>query len=549
MSFCAVTGHLLWQVRAAFPSSGWQDRGRERSSIQLGNHGAKAVTDGTKLTDAIPPRLNMQGICKAFPGVQALNSVDFDLLPGEVHAIIGQNGAGKTTLVKIACGAYAADEGQVLMDGKEVHFRSPADARKHGIMTVHQDWNLFPELSVAENILAGRLPLKPKSKVVDWQRCYEEAAKELGNLNLDLDPRMRVGLLRPAQMQMVEIVRCVCANASVMILDEPTAALGPHEIQSLFAMIRCVVAGGVSILYISHKLEEVQEITDRVTVLRDGHRIGTVRAGEVSRRQLVQMMVGREVEAPQKQTVVEPGAEVLRVSNVGWGKLLDSVSFHLREGEILGVFGLLGAGQKQLVDVLYGIKPADRGDIWVNETPVAIDSSERAKRLGFGLVPGDRKREGLVQALSAGANLTLANTSAISRANLLLSRRRERAYSQHWIDALDIKPRQGDRLVRYFSGGNQQKVVLGKWLQNNSKILILDHPTQGVDVGAKNEIYALLEELAKRKMAVILVSTELPEILAMSDRILVMRSGTVVAELSRREATNEKLLAYATGGN
>jgi ribose transport system ATP-binding protein len=490
----------------------------------------------------------MQGICKSFPGVQALNSVDFDLLRGEVHAIIGQNGAGKTTLVKIACGAYAADEGKIFIDGREVHFHSPADARKQGIVTVHQDWNLFPELSVAENILAGRLPLKPKSKVVDWSRCYEEAASELRNLNVDLDPRTRVGLLRPAQMQMVEIVRCVCADASVMILDEPTAALGPHEIQSLFDMIRRVVVSGVSILYISHKLEEIQEIADRVSVLRDGHKIGTVRAGEVSRRHLVRMMVGREVEAPQKQTVVDPGAEVLRVSNVGRGGLLDRVSFRMREGEILGVFGLLGAGQKQLVDVLYGIRPADRGDIWVNETPVAIDSPERAKRLGFGLVPGDRKRDGLVMTLSAGANLTLANTSAISRAKLLLSRRREGAYSRHWLDALDIRPKRSDRLVRYFSGGNQQKVVLGKWLQNNSKILILDHPTQGVDVGAKNEIYALLEELARQRIAIILVSTELPEILAMSDRILVMRNGTVVTELSRREATNEKLLAFATGG-
>jgi ABC-type sugar transport system ATPase subunit len=220
----------------------------------------------------------------------------------------------------------------------------------------------------------------------------------------------------------------------------------------------------------------------------------------------------------------------------------------MREGEILGVFGLLGAGQKQLIDVLYGIGPADRGDIWVNEIPVAIDSPERAKRLGFGLVPGDRKREGLVMTLSAGANLTLANTSTISRAKLLLSRRREGAYSRHWLDALDIRPKRSDRLVRYFSGGNQQKVVLGKWLQNNSKILILDHPTQGVDVGAKNEIYALLEELARQRIAIILVSTELPEILAMSDRILVMRNGTVVTELSRREATNEKLLAFATGG-
>lgn len=502
---------------------------------------AIAVTAGTF------PRLMMRGICKSFPGVQALSAVDFDLLPGEVHAVIGQNGAGKTTLVKIISGAYPADAGQIFINGQEVHFHSPADARKQGIMTVHQDWNLFPELSVAENIFAGRMPLKPKTGIIDWERCYEEAARELRSLNLDLDPHMRVGLLRPAQMQMVEIVRCICANASVMILDEPTAALGPHEIESLFAMIRCVVAGGVSILYISHKLEEVQEIADRVTVLRDGRKVGTVRTGEVTRLDLIRMMVGREVEAPQKQTVVTPGPEILRLHQVGRGSSLRNISFSLRSGEILGVFGLLGAGQKQLIDVLYGIEPADTGEIWVNGHMVRIQSPEKAKRLGLGLVPGDRKREGLVQMLSASANLTLANTALISFAKLFLSSGRERAHSWHWINALDIRPKDGNRLVKYFSGGNQQKVVLGKWLQNNCKILILDHPTQGVDVGAKSEIYALLEQLAKANMGIILVSTELPEILAMSDRILVMRNGTIAAEVSRQEATNERLLAYATG--
>ncbi|PWH12806.1 MAG: D-xylose ABC transporter ATP-binding protein [Ardenticatenia bacterium] len=493
------------------------------------------------------PRLMMRGICKSFPGVQALSAVDFDLLPGEVHAIIGQNGAGKTTLVKIISGAYPADAGQIFINGQEVHFHSPADARKQGIMTVHQDWNLFPELSVAENIFAGRMPVKTQSGIIDWERCYEEAAKELRSLGLDLDPRMRVGLLRPAQMQMVEIVRCICANAAIMILDEPTAALGPHEIESLFAMIRCVVAGGVSILYISHKLEEVQEIADRVTVLRDGCKVGTVRADGVSRLDLIRMMVGREVEAPQKQVVVTPGAEILRLHQVGRGRSLRDISFSLRSGEILGIFGLLGAGQKQLIDVLYGITPADTGEIWVNGRKVRIESPEMAKRLGLGLVPGDRKREGLVQTLSASANLTLANTALISFANLFLSPRRERTQSWHWINALDIRPKDGSRLVKYFSGGNQQKVVLGKWLQNNCKVLILDHPTQGVDVGAKSEIYALLEELAKANMGIILVSTELPEILAMSDRILVMRNGTIAAEIPRQEATNERLLAHATG--
>jgi ribose transport system ATP-binding protein len=490
----------------------------------------------------------MQGICKAFPGVQALSGVDFELLPGEIHAIIGQNGAGKSTLVKIASGAYAPDVGQILLDGREVHFRSPADARESGIMTVYQDWNLFPDLSVAENILAGRLPLKPRSRTVDWSRCYQEAARELQNLKIDIDPHMRTGLLRPAQLQMIEITRCVCAQASVMILDEPTAALGPQEIESLFEMIRRVVAGGVSILYISHKLEEVLDVAGRVTVLRDGRKIGTVDCCGTDRIELIRMMVGREVEAPQKQTAAEIGPEVLRVEDLGRGQFLDSISFSLREGEILGIFGLLGAGQRQLIDALYGIKPADRGAIFVNGASIRIHSTEKAKRSGFGLVPDDRKREGLVLALSVGANLTLANTPAISRGGLILSRRKERQRSGQWMQSLDIKPRESDRLVKYLSGGNQQKVVLGKWLDNNSKILILDHPTQGVDVGAKGEIYALLEELTRRKIAVILVSTELPEVLAMSDRILVMRDGKIAAELARHEATNEKLLAHATGG-
>jgi ribose transport system ATP-binding protein len=259
-------------------------------------------------------------------------------------------------------------------------------------------------------------------------------------------------------------------------------------------------------------------------------------------------MVGREVEAPQKQAAVELGQEVLRVTDLGRGEFLDNITFSLREGEILGVFGLLGAGQRHLIDALYGIKPADRGTIAVRGTPVKIHSTEKAKRSGFGLVPDDRKREGLVMTLDVGANLTLANTSAISNGGVILSRRKERQRSGQWIQSLNITPKQSDRLVKYLSGGNQQKVVLGKWLDNDSKILILDHPTQGVDVGSKSEIYALLEELTRRKIAIILISTELPEVLAMSDRILVMRDGTITAELARHEATNEKLLAHATGG-
>ena len=496
----------------------------------------------------VRPRLSMQGICKAFPGVQALSGMDFDLLPGEIHALIGQNGAGKSTLVKIASGAYAQDEGRILLDGREVTFRSPADARNQGIMTVHQDWNLFPELSVAENILAGRLPLNPRSKTIDWGRCNEEAARELKNLNLDLDPRTRVALLRPAQLQMLEVTRCVSAQASVMILDEPTAALGPHEIKSLFDMIRCVVAGGVSILYISHKLEEVIEIADRVTVLRDGRKIGTARTGEINRLELIRMMVGREVLAPEKQTGAQLGPEILEVRGLSRGKQLVNVSFALHEGEILGIFGLLGAGQRQLVDALYGLRPADRGEIRVKGRPEKVRTTGAAKRLGIGLVPDDRKREGLVIGLPVSANLTLANTLAISRWRTVLSRRKERQHSDHWAQVLDIKPPAAERLVKFLSGGNQQKVVLGKWLDNQSKILILDHPTQGVDVGAKGEIYALLEELTRQKLAIILVSTELPEVLAMSDRILVMHDGAIAAELTRQAATNEKLMAFATGG-
>jgi len=313
-------------------------------------------------------------------------------------------------------------------------------------------------------------------------------------------------------------------------------------------MIRRVVTSGVSILYISHKLEEVLEIADRVTVLRDGRKIGTVECCLTDRIELIRMMVGREVEAPQKQAAVELGPEVLRAVDLGRGEFLDGINISLHEGEILGIFGLLGAGQKQLIDALYGIKPADRGSIFVRGASVRVHSTEKAKRSGLGLVPDDRKREGLVLALSVGANLTLANTPAISRGGLILSRRKERQRSGQWMDSLDIKPRQSDRLVKYMSGGNQQKVVLGKWLDNDSKILILDHPTQGVDVGAKGEIYTLLEELTRRKIAIILVSTELPEVLAMSDRILVMRDGRIAAELARHEATNEKLLAHATGG-
>jgi ribose transport system ATP-binding protein len=353
--------------------------------------------------------------------------------------------------------------------------------------------------------------------------------------------------LRTAEKQLVEISRCVSANARIMIMDEPTAAIGPHEIKGLFAMMRRVVAQGVSVIYISHKIEEVLEIADRVTVLRDGHKIGTVSTKEVRQIDLIRMMVGREVEAPEKQITVTPGKELLRVSQLGRVGALYDINFTLREGEILGVFGLLGAGQKALLDALFGTVPADSGEIYVDGTRQVIDSPEKAKRLGIGLVPEDRKGEGLVLALTANANLTLANTRAVSRWAGVLSRRLERQHGGHWINALGIRPPLGDRLVRYFSGGNQQKVVLGKWLESGSRMLLLDQPTHGVDVGAKNEIYALLEELVQKKLGIILVSTEMPEILAMSDRILVMREGYICTELPRQEATNERLLACATG--
>jgi ABC-type sugar transport system ATPase subunit len=481
----------------------------------------------------------MQGICKAFPGVQALDHVDFELRPGEIHAILGENGAGKSTLVKIACGAYQPDGGSIEVDGRAVRFHGPMDARANGIQGVYQDWNLFPDLSVAENIFVGRMPTQGTSGLVDWARCHAEADSTFKNLNIQLDSHTRVADLRTAEKQLVEIARCISTNARIMIMDEPTAAIGPQEIRALFTMMRRVVEQGVSIIYISHKIEEVLEIADRVTVLRDGQRIDTVFTKDVRQIDLIRMMVGREVEAPEKQVTVTPGEELLRVSQLGRVGALYDINFTLREGEIVGVFGLLGAGQKALLDALFGTVPADSGDIYVD--------GKKAKQLGIGLVPEDRKGEGLILALTTNANLTLTDTRAISRWGGVLSRQLEHEHGRHWIEALGIRPPVGDRLVRYFSGGNQQKVVLGKWLESGSRILLLDQPTHGVDVGAKNEIYALLEQLVQKRLGIILVSTELPEILAMSDRILVMREGGICSELSRQAATNEKLLACATG--
>lgn len=493
----------------------------------------------------VHPLLEVRDITKRFPGVLALDQAQLEVCHGEVLALVGENGAGKSTMMKILSGVYQADSGTILMEGQEVIPRDPVYARDHlGISIVYQEFNLALNLSVAENIYLGRFPTQ--KGFMQYNRLYQEAEDFLELLGAELDPRAPVARLSVAQQQMVEIAKAISYQARLIIMDEPTAALTPHETETLFKLIRGLRSKGVGIIFITHRMDEIFQIADRITVMRDGKTVGTRLTGEMDRAAIVRMMVGRDLSEMYAVRERRMGDSLLQVSNLSTPGLLQNISFDLRRGEILGLFGLLGAGRTELARALFGITPAQRAKVVLDGQLVNVRSAADAKKVGLGYVPEDRKQHGLVLPMTVRENVTLSILRNLSRGSLVQSSL-ERQRADHFIKSLNIRTPSREQRVNNLSGGNQQKVVVAKWLASDPKVLILDEPTRGIDVGAKAEIHSLIAHLAETGVGIIMISSDLPEVLAMSDRILVMHEGRLTGEFSREEATEESIMLAATG--
>jgi ribose transport system ATP-binding protein len=489
----------------------------------------------------------MRGISKYYPGVVALDNVDFSVARGAVHALVGENGAGKSTLVKIMAGAEAKSRGEILLEGHPVAIDSPQRAMDLGISIIYQEFNLVPHLSAAENIFLGREPTRLIPGWVDFRKVYEDSQRLMESLGMRLDVRAEVRSLSIAQQQMVEIAKATSRQSRLIIMDEPSATLTDHELTNLFALIRSLRERGVSVIYISHRLEEIFAIADRVTVFRDGHHIATCPIGAVDRDEIIRMMVGRELKESIPKQPAAVGDVVLEARGLTRAGAFQDISFSVRRGEVVGLGGLVGAGRTEVARAIFGADPLDGGEVLLEGRPVRIHSPRDAINMGIGLVPEDRKQLGLILGMVIRENVTLANLEAVAPAGFIRSGR-ERAVAQKYIQDLTIRTPSGEQTVRNLSGGNQQKVVLAKWLFTDSKFLIFDEPTRGIDVGSKVEIYQLMNALTARGAGILMISSELPELLGMSDRILVMHEGRLAGELSRADATQERVMQLATGG-
>jgi ribose transport system ATP-binding protein len=489
--------------------------------------------------------LQMRQIRKTFPGVVALDNVDFELRRGEVHILLGENGAGKSTLMKILSGAYQKSAGQIIFDGTEVEIKNPKHAQTLGISTVYQEFNLIPHLPIGENIFLGREPVRVAG-IIDRRAILEEAKRALVGLGLTIDPRRLVKNLRVAEQQMVEVAKALSLDARILIMDEPTAALTEHEIGELFATIRKLKEKGVAIVYISHRMEELFEIGDRVTVLRDGRSVGTYDVHELSKSELIRLMVNRDLTELFPKEHASRGPEVLRVENLCTKGGLNDISFSLHKGEVLGVAGLLGAGRTELARAIFGLDHISSGSIYVNGVVKKMTSPRSAIKSGLGFLTEDRKSQGLVLPLSVERNLCLSSVDKFSRWGVM-NTKNERKAARRYTEELRIKTPSLDQKVVFLSGGNQQKVVLSKWLCSDAEVFIFDEPTRGVDVGAKAEIYQLMNRLTAAGVAIMMISSEMLEVLGMSDRIMVMVGGRIAGEFSAKESTQERILQCALG--
>ena len=489
--------------------------------------------------------LTMKGIDKSFPGVHALDHVDLEIRKGEVLALMGENGAGKSTLMKVLTGIYTKDSGTITYEGKEVEFSSPREAQEAGIVIVHQELNMMNHLTVAQNIFIGREMMN--GKLINDAKMNEEAAKLFRQLNIDINPKEKMGNLTVGKQQMCEIAKAISHEAKVIIFDEPSAALTEAEIEELFKIIRDLRDKQLGIVYISHRMDEIKVITDRVTVMRDGGYVGTLITKECTKDDIINMMVGRVIyEDPKTESNVAPDAPVvLKVDHLKAGKMVQDVSFELHKGEILGFSGLMGAGRTETARALFGADPKESGDIYVNGKKVDIKSPMDAVKCGIGYLSEDRKRFGIVVGKSVAENSTMANLDEFM-SGIFINKKKEAEVAQKYVESLKTKTPNVDQLVVNLSGGNQQKVVIAKWLVRNCDILIFDEPTRGIDVGAKSEIYHLMNELVAEGKSIIMISSEMTEILRMSDRIVVMCEGKKTGEIDISEATQENIMHAAT---
>jgi len=486
--------------------------------------------------------LELRGVRKRFGGITALRDGNLSVVPGEIHLLVGENGAGKSTLVKIAAGMVSPDGGEILWKGRRVRFERPADAAAEGIAMVHQESLLAPHLSVAENIFLGREPRLPLG-LVNRRRMREAAARLIRQHRFPLDPDWRVERLNPAGKQLVEICRAIQHGSSLLIFDEPTSALSAAEAQEVFAIVRRLREQQMGVIYITHRLEELQAIGDRLTILRDGETVYSGPAGELSTQRIIQYMVGREVAAIYQRARQAPGEELLRVEGLTRKPVLEAISFSLRAGEILGLAGLVGAGRTELCRALFGLDPIEEGRIWVRGRLVRLRHPRDAVRAGLALIPEDRQRHGLALRLPLAWNVTAAALEQVSRFGFL-RRLEERRQCRDYIGRLRIRAESPNQLASRLSGGNQQKVVIAKWLLRRASVFLFDEPARGIDVGAKAEVFQLMDELARAGAGILMVSSELPELLQVADRILVMRQGRLTAELPRG-TTQEEIMRYA----
>lgn len=489
--------------------------------------------------------LKMKGIDKSFPGVHALKNVELELRKGEVHALMGENGAGKSTLMKVLTGIYSKDAGSIVYEGKEVEFTNPRESQDAGISIVHQELNMMNHLTVAQNIFIGRE--KMKGKIINDREMEREAAKLFERLKISIDPSETMGRLTVGKQQMCEIAKAISKDAKVIVFDEPTAALTDAEINDLFEIIKDLRSKNIGIIYISHRMDEIKRITDRVTVMRDGEYVGTLITAESTKDDIINMMVGRVVyEDPKEKSSVPADAPVvLKVEHLNAGKMVRDVSFELRKGEILGFSGLMGAGRTETARALFGADKKESGDIYINGKKVDIKSPQDAVKYGIGYLSEDRKRFGCIIGKSVAENTTLACLEKFT-SGLFINKKKEREVTQKYVNELKTKTPSVDQMVRNLSGGNQQKVVIAKWLARDCDILIFDEPTRGIDVGAKSEIYALMNELVKEGKSIIMISSELTEVLRMSDRIVVMCEGRKTGEIPIEKATQESIMHAAT---
>lgn len=497
------------------------------------------------MSNSPQPALHLQGIVKTFPGVRALDGVDFVVMPGEVHALLGENGAGKSTLMKVLAGMYQPDEGQIIIAGQPVRMTTPIEAKAQGVVLIHQELSLVPEMSAAENIYLGELPLKSFGRV-DWQKLEERSNAILKRLKCSFRAEVTVANLSIANQQMVEIARALTVDARVVVFDEPTASLTDAEKVVLFDIINDLKARDVGIVYISHRMDEIFTLSDRITVLRDGAYRGTLTTADTNEDEVTRLMIGRSLDLSRNETTPEFGRTMLEVRNLTCPGLFEDVSFSLRMGEVVGFYGLVGAGRTEIAETLFGLRKPASGEILIDGEVVEISSPRAAISLGISLVPENRKEQGLVLQMNCRDNMTLPQVQDLTTGPFV-SQGAELAIFDQYRDRLAIKTPSWRQPAGVLSGGNQQKIVIGKWLSMQPRVLIVDEPTRGIDVGSKSEIHQLLRDLAAQGYAVIVISSEMPEVLRVSDRIVAMYHGRVMREFEISEVTEDKLVQAISG--